>query len=274
MGRIINPYAFLAPAAWTPAQLFLTGDKGAWYDPSDFSTMWQDTAGTTAVTATGQTVKRIDDKSGNGNHLSYATGPILRQDGSGYYYLEFTAASGECLFASLNTGWSTLTHDLVVATAAKFNNSPPGNEYLLTYTVNGSAPARWAFGYSTGFNQFVLYRPQGTSAATDHVGASYSSTSVHVQSAASVLDGSSHHIGDLRIDGSTVASGADCGIDGSSNALPMIMGAYGDGSGSAPLAGTFFDGNMYGAVVWIGTYDSTTRGKIDTYLGQKCGLTV
>ena len=48
-------------------------DNGAWFDPSDLSTLFQDAAGTTPVTAVGQPVGKILDKSGNGYH---ATQPI------------------------------------------------------------------------------------------------------------------------------------------------------------------------------------------------------
>lgn len=58
---------------FSPATLFAAGEPGGWYDPSDLSTMFQDSAGTTPVTATGQTVARINDKSGRGNHLTQAT---------------------------------------------------------------------------------------------------------------------------------------------------------------------------------------------------------
>lgn len=59
---------------FTPLTLFTTGVNGAWYDPSDFSTMFQDAAGTTPVTAVGQPVGRILDKSGRGNHAFNASG--------------------------------------------------------------------------------------------------------------------------------------------------------------------------------------------------------
>jgi hypothetical protein len=49
--------------AWTPSALFSSGEEGAWYDPSDLSTMFQDSAGTTPVTADGQPVGLILDKS-------------------------------------------------------------------------------------------------------------------------------------------------------------------------------------------------------------------
>ena len=48
---------------FSPADLFLNGEQGAWYDPSDLTTMFQDIYGTTPVTADGQTVGLILDKS-------------------------------------------------------------------------------------------------------------------------------------------------------------------------------------------------------------------
>ena len=60
-------------AEWTPAEWFLANEQGIWLDPSDMSTMFQDAAGTTPVTAVEQPVGKILDKSGRGNHFSQAT---------------------------------------------------------------------------------------------------------------------------------------------------------------------------------------------------------
>lgn len=46
-----------------PSDLFLGGIPGAWYDPTDLSTMFQDSTGTTPVTAVEQPVGLILDKS-------------------------------------------------------------------------------------------------------------------------------------------------------------------------------------------------------------------
>ena len=82
LGRPANPDAAIKA-------LFASGEQGAWYDPSDLSTMFQDSAGTTPVTAAGQPVGKILDKSGRGNHASQATAaarPILQTDGT-YWWL-------------------------------------------------------------------------------------------------------------------------------------------------------------------------------------------
>jgi hypothetical protein len=55
---------------WSPAFLFSAGEQGFWYDPSDLSTLFQDAAGSTPVTAVEQPVRRMLDKSGRGNHAT------------------------------------------------------------------------------------------------------------------------------------------------------------------------------------------------------------
>ena len=87
------------------AALFSAGEQGVWYDPSDFSTMFQDAAGTTPVTAVGQPVGRILDKSGRGNHATQATAasrPVLQQDGTGRYFLLFDGTDDWLQTASIN----------------------------------------------------------------------------------------------------------------------------------------------------------------------------
>lgn len=88
-----------------PEGLFGSGEKGVWFDPSDFSTMFQDSGGATPVTAVGQAVGRINDKSGNGYHATQATAasrPILRQDAGGRYYLEFDGVDDSLATASID----------------------------------------------------------------------------------------------------------------------------------------------------------------------------
>ena len=50
-------------AGFSPLSLFASGEQGVWFDPSDLSTMFQDSAGTTPVTVDGQPVGLILDKS-------------------------------------------------------------------------------------------------------------------------------------------------------------------------------------------------------------------
>lgn len=74
-------------------KLFANGEQGFYYDPSDIGTMYQDAAGTVPVTAVGQPVGLIRDKSGRNNHAYQTTSasrPILRKNAeTGANYLEF-----------------------------------------------------------------------------------------------------------------------------------------------------------------------------------------
>jgi hypothetical protein len=56
------PRSFAVPP-FSPLSLFSGGTPGAWYDPSDYSTLFQDSAGTTPVTAVEQPVGLMLDKS-------------------------------------------------------------------------------------------------------------------------------------------------------------------------------------------------------------------
>jgi hypothetical protein len=66
---------------FSPSVLFAAGEQGVWYDPSDFSTLFQNAAGTTPVTAVEQPVRLMLDKSGRGNHATAPNDtarPVLR----------------------------------------------------------------------------------------------------------------------------------------------------------------------------------------------------
>jgi hypothetical protein len=53
-------------SSFSPASLFAAGEQGVWYDPSDMTTLFQDSAGTTPVTAVEQPVGLMLDLSKSG----------------------------------------------------------------------------------------------------------------------------------------------------------------------------------------------------------------
>jgi len=143
-GTIYVSQAFTPP--FSPLDLFSSGEQGAWYDPSDFSTMFQDSAGSTPVTAVGQTVGKILDKSGRNNHASQATAasrPVLQIDGNGKYYLGFDGVDD-----SLATSSFSMAVPKASVFAGVTNNQSTG--FALIYTF-GSNP----FGVDNGV--FGLY---------------------------------------------------------------------------------------------------------------------
>lgn len=77
---------------WSPRVLLNAGTLAAlWFEPSDMSTLFQDVNGTIPVTAVGQSVAMIHDKSGFGYHATQSNAtlrPTLQIDAEGYYYLD------------------------------------------------------------------------------------------------------------------------------------------------------------------------------------------
>lgn len=81
-----------------PRNLFAAGEKGVWFDASDTSTLFQDAAGTTPVTAVGQPVGRWLDKSGNNNHATQSNAalrPTWQIDNEGNYNVTFAKAGNQ-----------------------------------------------------------------------------------------------------------------------------------------------------------------------------------
>lgn len=68
-----SPEFTIEATEFTLEGLFANGEKGALYDFSDLTTLFQTTDTSTPVTADGQSIGRVNDKSGNGNHLTQAS---------------------------------------------------------------------------------------------------------------------------------------------------------------------------------------------------------
>ncbi len=123
-----------AGAGFSPLDLFSSGEQGAWYDPSDLTTMFQDSFGTTPVTEDGQPVGLILDKSKgialgselvtNGSFASDVTGwSVGAGTGSitwdaGSLLLEVTSNLSACqTFATVAGKWYRLSASIISATA-------------------------------------------------------------------------------------------------------------------------------------------------------------
>ena len=63
----------LFSGGFSPSALFAGGTEGAWFDPSDIDTLFQDSAGTTPVTVATNPIGYFGDKSGRANHAVQAT---------------------------------------------------------------------------------------------------------------------------------------------------------------------------------------------------------
>lgn len=133
-------------AALNPRELFASGEQGLWLDPSDFSTMWQDSGKTTPVTAAGDPVGYISDKSGRGNdafQTTSASRPTLaRIPSSGRrnlltYSEQFDNAAWTVSASSVSQNTLATTDPLGMNTADKLveNSANTRHEIYQTFTA-------------------------------------------------------------------------------------------------------------------------------------------
>jgi len=145
--------------------LFSSGEQGIWLDPSDFSTLFQDSAGTTPVTAVGQPVGLALD-----NRLGLALGPELVTNGGfdsadGWVLQpEVTISGGSLNFnatasrtatatgASCVSGrWYVVELDLTHTSGTARFNAGGG-----TTTITGSTGHKKYIRQATGTNDFYF----------------------------------------------------------------------------------------------------------------------
>jgi hypothetical protein len=130
--------------SFSPGALFSAGEQGAWYNPSDFTTMFQDSAGTTPVTAVEQPVGLLLDKS-----KKLAVGSELVTNGT---------------FDVDTTGWTAGTSMTLTANAGNLRitrgASVNQNNYTSLTTVAGKTyRISWEYkGRSAGSTQYTDFR--------------------------------------------------------------------------------------------------------------------
>jgi hypothetical protein len=114
----------LSGSRFSPLSLFAASEPGVWYDPSDLTTMFQDTAGTTPVTTPGQTVALLLDKS-KGLVLGTELGNAALLDKRPATDGTVTRSSGIITFTSAASGLSLAISQeitgLIIGNTYRFN---------------------------------------------------------------------------------------------------------------------------------------------------------
>lgn len=121
---------------YSVSSLFAASEPGVWYDPSDLTTMFQDNLGSTPVTAAGQTVGLLLDKSKNGvgtngssrRNLLVATATLSTQS------VTVTAVAHTLSFTG--TGTITLTGASI---AGPLVGTGASNRVTLTFTPSAAS---------------------------------------------------------------------------------------------------------------------------------------
>jgi len=242
---------------FSPETLFAGGTGGAWYDPSDLSTLFQDSAGTTPVTASGQPVGLMLDKSGNGNHATQAIAAArpIYTEGSGLAWLAFDGV-GDFMSVADVSGMrqSIMTFFIGVDPLSLLGRedwfaSGDSRAYSTNnYVLGNSSSAFQIFGRTPTSKVF-----QGSMTANTKVIVSARSDGTNINS---------------RING--VAQTTAALTLGTNDTSGFTLGASKSGVGGAGHTQM----NMYGLIVRGSTSSAAEIAATEAYLAAKSGVTL
>jgi len=238
---------------FSPASLFAGGTEGAWYDPSDLTTLFQDSAGTTPVTTAGQPVGKMLDKSGNGNHVAQAISAKrpTYTEGSGLAWLAFDGVDDAM---EIQNAAFSFTGDQSVWVAAKHDTGNGRFIYLM-----GGSDKGYLF-VTEGSTRKMRFIPINT--ADGVISTSVIGTSPIVFGGA--WDRSS---GDISL--------RENGVEYTASKTPAdvtvpVVTLLGGGNPN----GASWDGNIYGAVIVNNLTTASETGEVEAYLAAKSGVTL
>lgn len=255
-----NASGYIPMDVFQITSLFSAGEQGVWYDPSDFSTMFQDAAGTTPVTAVGQPVGRILDKSGRGNHATQATAasrPVLQQDGTGRYFLLFDGVDDWLQTASINF---TSTDKITMFVGVRRITSVASG-VIVELSVN-RATNPGAFTVAADDTSRYQFNSSGS------VGTEFCLSAFQASPNSAVLTGTN------RIAGNVIQLRRNGVVESNGDALDQGTGNY----GNYPLyigrrGGTTqpFNGRLYSLIVRGAQSTATEINNAEAYVNSKTG---
>jgi hypothetical protein len=250
-------------SGYIPASLFAFGEQGAWYDPSDLATLFQDSAGTTPVTAAGQPVGRMLDKSGRGNHATQATSasrPTYMIDGTGRPYLSFDGVDDSMITSTITPGIDKVQvfagvrklSDAATALLVEFSSNINSNSGSFSITAPNNTTGRFTF-LSRGS---ILPSSSAASLALP------APTTRTITGLADIFADSMR----LNINGSQVATDSSDQGTGNYLAYPLYIGRR--GGTTLP-----FNGRLYGLVTRFGSnLNAGQISAIENWVANKTGV--
>lgn len=252
-------------AAFDPATLFANGEKGIWIDPSDLSTLFQDSEMTTPVTAVGQTVTKQLDKSGNGLTVTY-TGCTLAQDANGAYYIAANGSTSGASTASVDfTGTDKISVVAGVRTA-----TPSGSQAIVELSAN-SATATGAFMMYLNSLNHVTFLRRSANVTLTAVGAGPTNIPLVYTDLFDIGGATATDEIRMRMDGQTlsptVTAAGPAGVGNFGNYPIFLFGR--NGGTSLRLTG-----GMYGLILCDYTLSGDLLAGAEVWVSDRSGLNV
>ena len=235
-----------------PASLFANGEQGAWYDPSDLTTLYQDSAGTTPVTADGDPVGLNEDKSPNSLDLAQATS---------------TSRPTYDLTSGTSSEEFDGTDDFLRNTTTNFTVT----EFSVFVACMTNTPATLAGIFKAGddalstADKFILIRTGSTSGVSD---GTYRTSSFTFGSGVPTVVEIHYSPTSIEFiqDGAIVST-----LSGTFGSIPITNDII---VGSSLTTGQRWNGKHYGTVFIGRNLGETERQSTRQYLAQKAGVTL
>lgn len=256
MGGNRAPAALAARVAALMASF--SGPK-VWFDPSDISTLSQDSAGTTPVTAAGDGIGRILDKSGAGNHATQTTTPSRP-----LWQMTYAAFDGtDDSWATSSIDFTSTDKVTVIAGVRKLSDAVTG----LIYELGTSA--------ATVDGSFCLFAPRNNVTGMDFSPVSRGTSAIQVTATlaapvtavATVQAAISQPLNNLRLNGVQAASNGTSQGTGNFANLPLFIGRR--NNASLP-----FNGNLYGLIIIGRLLSPDELWVCERYMAQQAGITI
>lgn len=253
------------------------GTNGAWWDPSDITTLFQDSAGTTAVTADGDPVGLVKDKSGNGRDLtaSSTARPTYKVSGS-LAYLSFNGSSNVMTASGTASTMKFLHSDVsTFCFGGKFQNSsdPQVGAGLFGTNTGSSSKIGACFYYyddatiNNSARQFITNG--GTPAVVNNINNNtLTPNTEHVLTVfGDPTNGTAANRGTIYIDnGSALQSNSITGTRSTSNSsYDLQVGAYGNNVSPSLIY-------VYGLIMINATISEYNRQQLQRWMASKSGV--
>lgn len=242
--------------SFDPASVFSGGKEGGWWRIDQIGSLFQDSAGSTAVTADADPVGRITDSSGNANHMLQATGtsrPAYDTDDT------YDNINGDGSADNLQTATTAMDGDVLMIVAADFTAA---TGTLLSYTNANDLPG-----------ETIDIEHNRVRAPTNDFG-SLGTTTISPTGDAVVCVVATESDGSIRtyVNGSLIGTisytGSNWFAETNTNKVISLLRR---GQAAFP---DYNSGAVFGALVVVGANVADDRANLETYFGNLIGLSI
>lgn len=248
----------MSPAERVAALMASFSGPKLWLDPSDVSTMQQDSAGATPVTTAGDPIGRIMDKSGAGNHATQATTTSRPQWQTTYAALDGTDDS----WATPSIDFTSTDKITVIAGVRKPSFVAIGIVAELSPVASSNNGAFFlAAPANPGQSEFT-YLSRGTANASSMATGQPSPITAVLSGISDIAAPSTI----LRVNGNPIVTGTSQGTGNFGN-YPLFIGRR--NNASLP-----FNGNLYGLLVIGRLLSPDELWVCEQFMAQRAGITL